>query len=72
MIKQKLERHYNREKIQRKRENHTEKQMKENKQIDKWKRQRQQKRERKGKIQMVTSTDSQTFDKVAQFFNERK
>jgi hypothetical protein len=41
MIKQKLERHYNREKIQRKRENHTEKQMKENKQIDKWKRQRQ-------------------------------
>ncbi len=28
--------------------------------------------ERKGKIQMVTSTDSQTFDKVAQFFNERK
>ncbi len=32
----------------------------------------EEERERKGKIQMVTSTDSQTFDKVAQFFNERE
>jgi hypothetical protein len=38
MIKQKLDildRNYNREKMQRKKGNHTEKQMKENKQIDK-------------------------------------